>query len=183
MPVVSIFGSGTCASGSFEYDTAEFAGRLLGESGFDIATGGYKGVMEAALKGAASTRVRRIGIITEYYKDKETNKFVSEIIVSENYFERLKALVEIGDAYIFMPGGSGTLLELAYIWALKERAIIKNKLVLCLGNQWRDIIQTMQSYSNKSDEKSNMVEYMENVENVVERIHKHLVTLNRASTI
>ena len=51
-PVVAVFGSARLAAGDAEYDQARALGRLIGEAGWTVATGGYTGVMEAACRGA-----------------------------------------------------------------------------------------------------------------------------------
>ncbi|MEM9778089.1 MAG: TIGR00730 family Rossman fold protein, partial [Chloroflexota bacterium] len=52
MKVISVFGSASPKPGSADYVLAETVGRLLGEAGFAVQTGGYMGTMEGASKGA-----------------------------------------------------------------------------------------------------------------------------------
>jgi len=164
MAVVTVFGGGQFDQDSFEYNSAVMIGKLLAERNFDIATGGYAGVMEAALNGAYNFNVRRIGITTDFYPNRIANKFVAEEIRTVDYIERLNKLIEIGDAYVVLPGETGTLLELAAVWTLKDRELLSNKPIICLGDQWNEVIQTMTFYSERLLETAELVAYAETAE-------------------
>ena len=175
MATITIFGSSICRENSYEYDTADLLGSMIGQAGFDIATGGYDGVMEAALKGASVYNVKRIGITTEYYKDKQKNNFVTEEIKTQTYFERLKELFTIADAYIILPGGTGTLLELAMVWAFKDRGLIGNKKIVVIGEQWSEVLQTMSFYNESILEKAGLIFQAETAKEAVDYLIENLV--------
>jgi predicted Rossmann-fold nucleotide-binding protein len=71
--------------------------------------------MEAASRGAAGCGGRVIGIGCTVIKS-PCNPYVGETIMTDNLFDRMRGLVERGDAYIVMPGLTGTLAELAVVW-------------------------------------------------------------------
>jgi uncharacterized protein (TIGR00730 family) len=171
MPIIVVFGSGDTLKGSFEYDTAELAGKLLAESGFDIATGGYMGVMEAVHKGSANQDIKRIGVVNSEYSTR-FNDYVNEKIETNSYIDRLLKLVEIGDAYIVLPGGTGTLLELSMVWALRDRGLI-NKPIVAIGEQWGEVFQTMGFYSERILEKSFLVEQVDDIEEAVKFLNNY----------
>lgn len=168
MAVVTIFGNADCKENSEEYNSAFLLGRLLSFAGFDIATGGYDGVMEAALKGAGGSDARRIGVILDGFEGKKPNDFVGEKIIVDTYLQRLQALIETGDAYVVMPGGTGTLLEFSALWALKSKEIIGDKLIICIGEQWDQIKQTMGFYSEVVIDNMQLVSSLTNVEEAAE---------------
>lgn len=143
MAKVAIFGNGLAREGSFEWESAKYLGEALSSNGFDIITGGYAGVMEAAFINC-SNNVKKIGVITE---NSEPNKYVSEIVKTKDYINRLLKLLELADAYIVLPGGTGTFLEFAAVWALTERDIIKDKPLITVGEMWNELIQTMAFYN------------------------------------
>lgn len=165
---VSIFGSALAKEGSFEYESALYIGRTLAENGIDIVTGGYTGVMEAALKGAYHLNVRKIGVTTRFYPDKNRNPYVVEEIQTETYIERLLKLLELGDAYIVLPGGTGTLAEFAIIWAFKSRGIIGDKPFACLGEQWNEIAQTMAFYSDSVVDNLSFIKIVESPDDAID---------------
>lgn len=146
MPSAVVLGKSLCNPGDFEYDSAEFIGYKLAEAGFDIVTGGYDGIMVAALKGAANYNVKRIGIMNKE-NPKTMNNYVTEPIWADSYLDRLKLLIEKGDAYVILSGETGTLLEFSAVWALSERKIIKSKYIATLGEQWYEMLQVLSFYS------------------------------------
>jgi uncharacterized protein (TIGR00730 family) len=172
MPVISVFGSALAKEGSFEYDSGELLGKLLADKGIGVASGGYTGIMEAVLKGASKRNVRRIGITTDFYPDKSKNEYVAEEIRTKSYYDRFIALIESGDGYVVLPGGTGTLAEFASIWALKSRGIIGNKPLVCIGEQWNEVIQTMAFYSETVVNNLSFVKIVDSAQDAVDFIEE-----------
>ncbi len=174
MPVVTVFGNSESKPGSFEYDTAEFIGKELGKAGLDIATGAYGGVMEAVMKGAAEYGVKRIGVATDYFPEREANRYVNEHIRTDSYLNRLIKLITAGDGFIVFPGSTGTLLELSAVWALREREVLKDKPIVIIGEQWQEVIQTMGFYSEKVLDSISFIRHFDSAENAAAYLVKAL---------
>lgn len=182
MSVVTVFGGGTFKEDTLEYKYGVQLGKMLAEKNFHIATGGYQGIMEAVLRGAEQFNVRRIGITTDFYKNRRPNKYINEEIKLSDYVERLKKLIEIGDAYIIMPGETGTLLEFAAVWAFKEKGFLSpRKPVICFGEQWNEVIQTMSFYSETLLDRSSLISYAETVEDVIDYLIEKLENQNETN--
>ncbi|MCS6965355.1 MAG: LOG family protein [Candidatus Kapabacteria bacterium] len=139
--VVCVFGSGRVGPESPTYYDAVRLGSLLGGAGFGVATGGYRGIMEAVLRGAASYPVRRVGVVTMDFGSRQANPFVDEVVVAQSYLERLQKLIELGAAYVAFPGGTGTLLELFALWALRERDLLPDRPIVCVGRPWVGVFE------------------------------------------
>src|SRR5260221_10571125 len=90
--IVTIFGGSKCREGDPEYAQALRVGALLADSGFTICTGGYAGVMEAASRGAHGRGGRVIGITMNQFKA-EPNRYLTEKVPSEDFYERLQRLI------------------------------------------------------------------------------------------
>ncbi len=144
-PIVTVFGSSHSGPEEGAYREAVLLGERLAAAGIGIATGGYGGIMEAALRGAAPFDVPRIGVITDELPQRRVNPFVSELIRTQSYLERLQQLLRLGDAYAILPGGTGTLLELLSIWALSERGLLPSKPTVCIGTQWNALLDYLRS--------------------------------------
>jgi uncharacterized protein (TIGR00730 family) len=166
MSTITVFGSSSTALYSEEYNNAIELGRMLASKGYNIATGGYGGIMEAILKGASDYDVKRIGIVLND-SEKVINSYVDEKIYAESYLERLGLLLDIGDAYIILPGGTGTLLELVSAWALKERKY-NDKMIICVGELWYEMLQNLGFYSERFLESSTLLKYARTNEKVLE---------------
>jgi uncharacterized protein (TIGR00725 family) len=142
--VVSVFGTGRAKAGDKNYKTAQELGRLLAEGGFAIANGGYGGTMEASAKGAKEAGGEVIGVTCLAFRRGAANKYVSREIVTKTLNERLDKLIELGSAYIVLAGGTGTLLELAMVWELKNKGFLdRSKPVILLGEYWEPLIEVV----------------------------------------
>lgn len=141
-PVISIFGSSRLQPGNTEYQTAYELGKQLAEAGYTICNGGYGGIMEASARGAGEMNGKSIGIITEVF-GATANPFITKTIVTKTLIERLMKLIELGDAYIIFRGATGTLLELAAVWELTNKQIMKEKPILLYGAFWYHLVDTL----------------------------------------
>jgi uncharacterized protein (TIGR00730 family) len=139
--VVSVFGTGRVRQGEPAYVLAEQVGRVLARAGFAIANGGYLGTMQAAAKGAAAVGGTVIGVTCSAFKNSVANEYVTREIVTASLEERLNALIELGQGYVVLPGGTGTLLELAMVWELKNKGFLdRAKPIVLAGGFWRPLV-------------------------------------------
>jgi uncharacterized protein (TIGR00730 family) len=140
--VVTVFGTSKARAGDTIFTLAMETGRLLARAGFTIANGGYGGTMLAAAKGAAGAGGEIIGVTCSAFRSGRANKYVTREIVTGSLDERLDTLVKLGRAYIVLPGGTGTLLELAKVWELKNKGFIKaDKPFILLGGFWKPLVE------------------------------------------
>ncbi len=142
-PVISIFGSSAPQPGSPAYEEARKVGRLLAEAGFGVATGGYSGTMSAVSQGAAEAGGHVIGVTSdqiEQFRPLGPNEWVKEEIRFQTLQERLLYLVEKNDGMIVLPGGIGTLSEMALAWSLMQVGEIERRPLSLLGPTWRETI-------------------------------------------
>ncbi len=158
MKTITIFGSSYPMQGDQEYDDAFLLGKILGENGFNICSGGYLGIMEAVSKGARESGVEVIGVTVEIFKS-IPNKYLTEVIECDSLFERIKTLVTIADGYVILSGGTGTFLELAVIWEYFNKGLIPAKPVAVYGKMWKNIIDEMEARIKIEKRKSGLVEY------------------------
>ena len=112
MKTVTVFGSSLPGEGSTAYVEAQRLGRLLAEAGYAVCNGGYGGLMEASARGAREAGGHTIGITCVIWP-RPANPYIVEEVRTQNFPERLMTLIERGDAYLVLPGGTGTLAELA----------------------------------------------------------------------
>lgn len=163
---VAIFGNANAKPNSYEWDTALKLGEELSKRGYNIVTGGYSGVMEAAFINA-NNNIEKIGVII---KDTPPNQYVNKVIEVDSYISRLLKLVEIADIYIVLPGGTGTLLEFSMVWALKERNLLGDKKIIVMGEEWYELIDMMAFYNENVLDNLNIINKAENVEDVIQLV-------------
>ncbi len=152
---VTVFGGSQPKPGSPAYLEAYKLGKLLGEQGFVVLTGGYMGTMEAVSKGAKEVGAKVIGVTCdqiEKWRPVVPNSFLSE----ENRFptlrQRLYALIDLCDVAIALPGGIGTLTEISAMWTQIDIQAIPSKPLILIGKGWEQIIrhfyEIMKDYVN-----------------------------------
>jgi uncharacterized protein (TIGR00730 family) len=143
--VITIFGTARTEAGDAVYKLAEQIGRVIAEKGFTIANGGYGGTMAAAAKGAAEAGGRVIGVTCSAF-GRKANKYTTKEIVTASLDQRLDTLIKLGQAYVVLPGGTGTLLELAMVWELKNKGFLeKEKPVILVGEFWMPLLNLVKS--------------------------------------
>ncbi len=149
---ITIFGSGRSKPGEPAYELAEETGGLLARAGFTIANGGYGGTMLAAAQSAAQAGGKVIGVTCSAFKNSRPNKYISSEIVTANLDERLNKLLELGENYIVLPGGTGTLLELAKIWEIKNKGFLdEDKKIILVGDFWQPLVKLMAKDDPRSE--------------------------------
>ena len=149
--IISIFGTSRAEPGDDNYELAFELGKLLGQKGLTIANGGYGGTMRAAGQGSSQAGGKVFGVSCSAFKNSQLNEYVTDEIKTAKLTDRLGKLIEIGDAYIVLPGGTGTLLELAEVWELKNKHFIPDdKPIILLGGFWRPLLSLIEKDDPKA---------------------------------
>jgi len=141
--IITIFGTSRAAPGDSSYELAAETGKLLARAGFTIANGGYGGTMTAAAQGASAAGGEIVGVTCSAFKGK-ASKYITREITTASLDERLDTLIKLGQAYIVLPGGTGTLLELAKVWELKNKGFLEpDKPIILVGGFWKPLIELL----------------------------------------
>jgi uncharacterized protein (TIGR00730 family) len=141
---IALFGTGRAKSGDSAWGLAYETGKLLAEAGFVIANGGYGGTMLAAAKGATEAGGQTIGVTCSAFGRAGANEYIKREIVTDSLDERLDTLIRLGQAYVVMPGGTGTLLELAKVWELKNKGFLgEQKPIILVSGFWQPLIDSI----------------------------------------
>lgn len=119
-PSVSIFGSARTQPGHPYYVLAEQIGLLLSDAGFSVVTGGGPGIMEAGNKGAYAGRSPSIGLNIQLPHEQLGNPYQNIALSFRHFFSRKVMFVKYASAYVVLPGGFGTLDEMAEIMTLVQ---------------------------------------------------------------
>lgn len=140
--VITVFGSSRPQPGSDAYETAKALGGALARAGFVVANGGYGGTMEASARGAREAGGKTIGVTADSLGT-TANKWIEEQVRVKDWQARLSRLVELGAGYVALPGGTGTLVELAVVWEWINKGFIEPRPLVLLGDYWLPVVNTI----------------------------------------
>lgn len=149
-PILTVFGGSAPQPRSKPYRQAARLGELAASAGWWVATGGYGGTMEAVSRGASEVGGEVLGVTCEQiesWRDVTPNRWVRREVRCETLRERLYRLIELGDALIALPGGVGTLSEVALSWSLLQTAELSPRPLVLVGDRWR---RTVDAYREQS---------------------------------
>jgi uncharacterized protein (TIGR00730 family) len=138
--IITVFGSSRPREGDADYEDARALGRALAEAGFAVCTGGYAGVMAAVSRGAKEAGGKTHGVTAEFFSSARTNAWIDVDVRMKTWEERLFELIRLADGFVACKGGTGTLAELAVVWEMLNKSVMKPKPFAVLGDFWRPIL-------------------------------------------
>ncbi|MCR4666609.1 MAG: TIGR00730 family Rossman fold protein [Desulfovibrio sp.] len=178
---VSIFGSARVKPGTKPYADAENTARLLGEEGLGIITGGGPGIMEAANKGACDAGTESVGLHIFLPHEQGCNEYVRTRCNFRYFFLRKFMFVKYSMAYVVMPGGMGTVDELAEAFVLAQTKRIRPfPIILFDSNYWKGYVQWLKDSMVaggyiENDEVDRLISFCDTPEEVRDNICKRII--------
>ena len=142
---VTVFGGSRCGPDAVEYQEALQLGRLLVEAGFEVASGGYYGVMEAISRGAHEAGGHVIGVTMNQFKA-TPNSYLKKIEPSADFYARLQTLILGSAGYIALRGGMGTVTEISLVWNKLVMNVLPSRPLILIGDCWRAAIGCMSQH-------------------------------------
>jgi len=164
---ITIFGSSVPPEDDAQYKIAYQLGAELAKQGFSICTGGYSGIMEASSRGAYDNGGFVYGVTIESW-EKAPNSYITVEVREQKLFERITKLLELGDAYIILQGGTGTFLEFAAVWEYANKNIQHPKPIICHSNMWKEIVEVMNNQMNLENRSTDLIKCYDSVDEIVE---------------
>lgn len=178
--IVTVFGSSRVARGDPEYAAALRLGQLLAERGWVLCNGGHDGTMEAAARGAKEAGGKTIGISLALYRPTNPNQWLDQEIVTDSLFARLERLVTLGQAYVVLPGGIGSLLELCLVWNLVQSPEFAEKPILVVGPGWQSVFRELKSNLSMHPWEAESLTLVDTVDEAVDRLVGHFAESSRS---
>lgn len=178
-PAVTIFGSARTPPNDPMYQAAVALGKGLAKQHLAVITGGGPGIMEAANRGATEGKGKSVGLNIELPFEQKGNRFANIPINFHYFFSRKVCFVKYSVAFIFMPGGFGTLDEFFEVMTLIQTQRINRFPVILFGRQyWTGLLkwvkQTLEKESMISRGDLNLVQITDDPEEAITIITDYL---------
>jgi uncharacterized protein (TIGR00730 family) len=177
-PSVSIYGSArNLRPNNPVYRTTREIAFRLGTLGYSVVTGGGPGVMEAANRGAAEAGARSVGLNINLPDEQKSNHFATQVLTFRYFFVRKVMLVKYASAFIFMPGGLGTMDEMTEVLTLMQTRKIRPFPVILYGREyWKGFLGWLEDTVIKqgflSEDDFKLLRVCDNVDEVVEAVQQ-----------
>jgi len=134
---VTFFGANQFREDNPYYKSAcALALRVVKELGYSIFSGGGPGIMEAANRGAYEAGGNSLGLLIKLPEGQVINKYITKSFASYYFFVRKVLLSFSAEAFIFFPGGFGTLDEFFEILTLVQTKKIAGVPIICVGSEY-----------------------------------------------
>lgn len=176
---VSILGSARLKPDDTHYKHAESIGRRIAtELQYAVVTGGGPGIMEAANKGAYDAGGKSIGFGIHLPQEQEPNKYLTEFLEFEYFFSRKTLIFFAAEAYLYYPGGFGTMDELFEVLTLMQTGEISKAPVILVGKDfWEPLMETivkemLEDEHTISPEDRKLFEILDSEDEIMEIIKK-----------
>ena len=143
---VTIFGSARIPPTNKYYQQAIEIGLELAKHKLAVVTGGGPGIMEAANRGAREAGGKSVGLNIELPFEEQGNRFANVPLHFHYFFSRKVCFVKYSVAFIYMPGGFGTMDELFEVLTLVQTTRIPRFPIILFGSEyWSGLLQWLKT--------------------------------------
>ena len=176
-PAVAIFGSSRAKRGSLYYRQAELTAAALVKAGYAVITGAGPGIMEAANRGAKEAGGESVGLNILIPAEQKPNRHITKLLEFRYFFCRKVMFLKYSKAFVFFPGGYGTLDELSEVVTLiQTRRVRPFPSILYGAPYWKGFLSWLKGTAVPADtitrEDLNLFSHADHPEQVVSLIQK-----------
>jgi uncharacterized protein (TIGR00730 family) len=177
-PSVSMFGSARAKADDPNYMLAENIAMALSNAGFSVVSGGGPGIMEAINKGARAGKSPSIGLNIQLPHEQVANEFQDISLSFRHFFSRKVMFVKYASAYVVLPGGFGTLDEMAEILTLIQTGKTRNIPIILVNRPfWKGLLDwfrhTLVAEGMISPKDLELLKLIDDPEEIVKAIFDH----------
>ncbi len=172
---VTIFGNAVGSGGDSDFEKAFATAKILAKNGLTVVDGGGPGIMYAGIRGAKEGNGKTIAVYLEpdfatTIQGREKTINADQMFTEKNYIDRTRKLMELGDAYVFFNGGTGTISEFAMCWVVARLYFGYHKPLILVGSFWRKIIETFVQNMHIRPEEVRVLRIVEHPSEVIQAL-------------
>lgn len=148
-------------------------GTWIGQNGHTLIYGGSKcGLMGELAESVLNAKGKVIGVEPQFFIDAGFDySEITQLIVTKDMTERKTKMIELGDAFIAYPGGTGTLEEIAEVMSKVSLKHLNAPCILYNLNGYYDdlknLLNKMITYDLSSKDKQEDIYFVENLSEIV----------------
>ena len=149
------------------YEISKEITQIISNFNYSIVYGGGQiGIMGIIAKTAMDLVIHVTGIIPEFLNTKEINfKEISSLKVVKDMIQRKKLLFELGDAFIALPGGTGTIEEISEVISWKVLGLHKKPILFFnIKNFWTPLLEQFKKINENNFGNINLQTIYETIE-------------------
>ncbi len=185
---VTVFGGARFEKDSPHYLEAMQLGRLLGEAGVSVITGGGPGAMEAANRGCYQTASKTAGLNIKLPREQASNPYQDISLDFRYFFVRKFMFVKHAIGFVIFPGGFGTMDELFEALTLVQTHKVRPfPIVLVNRDYWRGLIDwiedTMIKHGCIEQVERDLLQVVDNADDAAKIILRHVQSLQTEQVI
>ncbi len=144
---VTIMGSARTNESNEYYEIARELGNLLAKNKYTVLTGGGPGIMQAANRGAHEAGGQSVGINIQLPFEQTLNPYVSKSVDFYYFFTRKVMLTSPAHAFVFFPGGFGTMDEFfEVIDHIELRKMCDLPIILVGKDFWQPLVHFLREH-------------------------------------
>jgi uncharacterized protein (TIGR00730 family) len=172
---VTFFGHSEAKPDEDYFQAAKKSAFLLAKKGIVIVNGSGPGIMKASTLGAKEAGGKTIGVSFDAqgmtnFEGRDSTNTVDQEITADDYWQRTKKLLELGDVYVIFNGGTGTISEFGMAWGLARLFFGKHKPMILYGSWWYEIMEAFGRNMLLREEELRVYEIVSSPEQVLEKI-------------
>jgi hypothetical protein len=177
---VTFFGSARLDENDPYYQKARSIAKRVAEAGYSVVSGGGPGIMEAANRGASDLgkNAKSLGICIQLPREQKSNPYITDEISFRHFFSRKVIMTFSAEAFLYFPGGYGTIDEFFEIITLVQTGKIEKVPMILVGNDfWKPFDEVfrkslLEKYHTISEEDLNLYTITEDEEVILDIIKK-----------
>ena len=157
----------------------EELGSFIGKRGDTLIYGGSKsGLMGILADSVLAANGKVIGVEPQMFIDQQVqHDSISELIITKNMSERKAKMIELGDAFIAFPGGTGTLEEITEIMSLVSLKQIDSPCILYNLDGYydglKDLLNTMIDFELSSESRQRGIYFASSLSDIEKILFTH----------